>query len=299
MKSFSGAAARNGTPRRSPLRRWDFALLCVAAAVLLLLGRAGTGLMERARAGAGDVIAPIMELVSEPVGLVSAAVNDLGNFFDVYEENVRLREQNARLSEWHQMALNLTRENSALRELSKYRPGNDFASVATRVVGDSTGIFVRSVLANAGGEAGLSKGDAVIDARGLIGRVVEAGHRSSRVLLITDLNSRVPVVVQRNGALAILAGDNSATPVLKFRSLRARLRPGDRIVTSGHGDMFPPDLAVGEVAEIDDGEVRIRPLADLDRLDYVRVLTAYERDVAGRDRVGTGTVRRTGHSGRR
>ena len=299
MKPFSGAAARNATSRRSPARRWDFALLCVVAVVLLLLGRAETGLVERARAVAGDVIAPIMAAVSEPVGLASAVMNDLGDFFDVYEENARLREQNARLSEWHQEALTLTRENHALRELAGYRPTNEFASVAARVVGDSTGIFVRSVLANAGREAGLSKGDAVVDAGGLIGRVVETGGRSSRVLLITDLNSRVPVIVQRNGVLAILAGDNSATPVLKFRSLRARLRPGDRIVTSGHGDMFPPDLAVGEVVGVDDGEVRIRPLADLDRLDYVRFLTAYDRDVAGRDRIGAGAVRRTGHSDRR
>ena len=273
--------------------------MCLAAVVLLLLGRAETGLVERARAGVSDVIAPIMEVVSKPVGLLAVAMNDLGDFLDIYEENVRLREQNLRLSEWHQLALNLTKENSALRALAKYRPGNDFTSVAARVVGDSTGIFVRSVLANVGGEAGLSKGDAVIDARGLIGRVIETGHRSARVLLITDLNSRVPVVVQRNGVLAILAGDNSAMPTLKFRSLRARLRPGDRIVTSGHGNMFPPDLTVGEVVAIDDGEVRIRPLADLDRLDYVRVLTSYDRNVAGRDRIGTGAVRNTGHSERR
>ena len=299
MKSLSRVAARNGTSRRSPARRWDFALLCLVAVLLLLLGRAETGLVERARAGIGDVIAPIMEVVSEPIGLLSVAVNDLGAFLNIYEENVRLREQNLRLSEWHQLALNLTKENSALRELVKYRPGNELASVAVRVVGDSTGIFVRSVLANAGHEAGLSKGDAVVDARGLIGRVIETGHRSARVLLITDLNSRVPVVVQRNGVLAILAGDNSATLSLKFRSLRARLRPGDRIVTSGHGNMFPPDLAVGEVVAIDDGEVRIRPLADLDRLDYVRVLTAYDRNIAGRDQIGTGAVRNTGHSDRR
>ncbi len=272
--------------------------MCLVAVLLLLLGRAQTGLVERARAGMSDVIAPIMEIVSEPIGLLSVAVNDLGAFLTIYEENARLREQNLRLSEWHQLALNLTKENNALRELVKYRPGNELASVAVRVVSDSTGIFVRSVLANAGDEAGLSKGDAVVNARGLIGRVIETGHRSARVLLITDLNSRVPVVVQRNGVLAILAGDNSATLSLKFRSLRTRLRPGDRIITSGHGNMFPPDLAVGEVVAIDDGEVRIRPLADLDRLDYVRVLTAYDRNIAGRDRIGTGAVRNTGHSDR-
>jgi rod shape-determining protein MreC len=107
---------------------------------------------------------------------------------------------------------------------------------------------------------------------GLLGRVIEVGDWSSRVLLITDLNSRIPVTIAGSGDRAILAGDNSAEPKLLYLPVDAMLNPGARVVTSGHGGVFPPNLPIGTVIEPARGQHSIVPDADLGRISYVRLV---------------------------
>jgi rod shape-determining protein MreC len=130
---------------------------------------------------------------------------------------------------------------------------------------------VRAVLVNAGSQQGVAKGQAVTDGRYVIGQVITAGRLSARILLITDLNSRVPVMIERSGDRAILAGDNSPLPSLKFLPVGAELHEGDRILTSGDGGVFPARLPVGEAVMTADG-LRIRPLVDFARLEYALIL---------------------------
>jgi rod shape-determining protein MreC len=107
---------------------------------------------------------------------------------------------------------------------------------------------------------------------GLAGRIAEVGRRSARVLLLTDINSRVPVLVERTRDRAILAGDNSNHPQLLYLKPRAELRVGDRVVTSGDGGVFPAGLPVGVVDSIEDGVVGIAPFVDWDRMEYLRIV---------------------------
>jgi rod shape-determining protein MreC len=126
--------------------------------------------------------------------------------------------------------------------------------------------------------------------QGLIGRITEIGNWSARVLLITDLNSRIPVILEGTRTHAILAGDNGPAPYLLYLPKAAAVNVGDRLVTAGHDGVFPTGLAVGRVAGIEDGKIRVEPLADLDRLEYVQIvdgaalsaLTPEEAPVDGR-----------------
>jgi len=192
-----------------------------------------------------------------------------------------LREQNARLLEWQSAALALAAENSTFRKMLNFVPERGAAFSAARVIGDSGGVFVRSVLINAGAATGIERGDAVVSGEGLVGRVAEAGLQSARVLLITDLNSRIPVVSEKGRVRAILSGDNSAQPKLAFLPPNARLNLGDRIVTSGHGGVFPAGLPVGTISSVDDGVIRVSPFAEFDLLEYVRIITEFPGEVAG------------------
>jgi rod shape-determining protein MreC len=158
--------------------------------------------------------------------------------------------------------------------------GASFA--AARVIGDSGGVFVRSVLINGGMVDGIQKGDAVVNGDGLIGRVAESGRRSGRVLLLSDLNSRIPVVGEKSRVRAILAGDNSPLPRLDFLPPNPGLNVGDRIVTSGHGGVFPAGLPIGRITSIGDSDIRVEPFADFYRLEYVRIITDFPGEVAGR-----------------
>lgn len=235
--------------------------------------------MERVRVGINDALEPVMETLAQPIRSLSRGVQGVEGFFDVYSKNKGLREANQRLEQWQNRALTLAAENESLRRLTNFKPAAPGGAVSLRVVSDSTGVFVQSVLAGVGRNAGLSKGDAVVDVSGLVGRVIETGRRSARILLITDINSKIPVVVQRTRVPAILAGNNGATLTLEFLPDGAEVEPGDRVVTSGHGDVFPPDIQVGEVVAKRGDELLVRPSADLGRLDYVRVLTVPRVDL--------------------
>jgi rod shape-determining protein MreC len=266
------SVTRVAMPVRALVQRFAYVLLIAAAFALMLLGKAETVVVERLRAAAVDVAAPIMGALSRPAATVAGAVEKVEDMFSLYGENTELRAQNQRLLEWQQTARHLAEENKRLKLLLDYVPQPGVHSVTARVVADAGGVFVRSVIVAAGSRDGVRKGSAVIAPGGLVGRIASVGHRSARVLFITDLNSRLPVLIQSNRTRAILAGDNSPQPKAVFLPPGAEVSIGDSVVTSGHGGMFPPGLRIGEVVGISERGVRVQPFVRFDRLEYVRIL---------------------------
>jgi rod shape-determining protein MreC len=143
------------------------------------------------------------------------------------------------------------------------------------VLADAGSPFRRSVLINVGARDGILDGWATMDGLGVVGRVSGVGERTSRVLLLTDSNSRLPVTIQPSGQQALLMGDNSPNPLLDFIDAREDVSAGDRIVTSGDGGLFPPELLVGQVVETTDGRLRARLAADFVRLQFLRVMRSH------------------------
>jgi rod shape-determining protein MreC len=260
-------------PLRALVQRFAVALLIAAAAALLVVGKADVQLTERLRTATMDVLVPVLEVLSQPAAAVSRAKEGVDRLLFVFEDNARLRDENARLRQWQDVARRLEPENARLRQLlaAGVAPANIF--ITARVVADTSGPFVRTMLMSAGEREGVEKGQPVIADGGFVGRVAETGLRSARVLLLTDLNSRIPVMVEGSARRAILAGDNSRLPRLEFLSAGTELAVGDRIATSGDGGLFPPGLAVGEVVSVGEGGVRIQPFVRIDQLEFVRVVS--------------------------
>jgi rod shape-determining protein MreC len=263
---------RLAVPLKALAQRFALFLLVATAIALLVIGKADIALTERLRAVVIDAVSPLLSALSEPVAAVHRLVDTVDNVVYVHRENARLREENARLLHWQEVARRLEQDNAALRRHLSLTSETPFAFVSARVIGDSGGPFVRTVLVNAGSRDGLRKGQAALGDRGLVGRIVETGQRAARVLLITDLNSRVPVVVGAERHRAILAGDNSGRPQLEYLPTVAPVAVGDRIETSGEGGVFPAGLPVGVVGGVGDGLPRVEPFVDLDRLEFVRML---------------------------
>ena len=140
-----------------------------------------------------------------------------------------------------------------------------------RVIADAKGPFARSVLLNAGREQRLKAGYPVVSGDGLVGRILETGARASRVLLLTDLNSRIPVLIGERGMRGVLMGDNGAKPAIARLPEPAEIASGDEVVTSGVGGLFPRGLRIGSVVE-ENGSFRVLLHARLDELDHVSVL---------------------------
>jgi rod shape-determining protein MreC len=253
-------------------QRFSLLLLSAAAIFLLVVSRADPAATARLRMSVLDVASLPLTLLREPVNLTIAAILAVRELQDLRAENERLRAERDRLLEWQGAALRVERENAALRAQLNIAGDPAVRFLTARVIAGAGGPYVRSLLLGSGRNAGLSPGQPVIGTDGLVGRVVDVGERSALVVLLTDLNSRVPVMIEALGERAILAGDNSAAPKLNFLPPGLSLAEGQRVVTSGHGGVFPPGLLVGALAKIGDKAPRLELAVDFDRLEFVRIL---------------------------
>ncbi len=263
---------RVSAPVRAAAQRLVLPLLILASIALIILGKADIVLFDRSRAALADATAPLFSLIAQPAATVAGGVKHVEEMVNVFSENAQLRQENARLLQWQEVARRLQADNAELRSLNRWVPESAGSFVAARVVADSGGAFVRNVLVDAGSRDGVARGQAATTGEGLVGRVSEVGERTARILLLTDLNSHVPVVLEGSHQRAMLDGDNSDQPLLVYVPPKTEVKVGDRILTSGSGGVFPPDLPVGEVASVDGGVVRVDPFAPLGRLQVLRIV---------------------------
>ena len=258
--------------RRASAQRIVVPLLVAASAIMIILGKIDQVMFQSLRVSLSDDAAPVMKLVSYPLATIEQFAGNVGEFFDAYRDNRRLAEENSRLLHWQQTALSLASENAQLRTLLKLTPPATVSYVTARVIASSGGAYLRNLLVDAGSADGVARGQAAVTGDGLVGRVYEVGARTARILLITDLNSRIPVLVEGSRQRAILAGDNSGRPALWYLDPAVPPPTGARILTSGEGGVFPPGLPVGMVDAASRGPPRVEPYVAPSRVEYIRIV---------------------------
>jgi rod shape-determining protein MreC len=246
--------------------------VCSALAIgIALIGKTQAPLIDDARAKLSDFAAPALTGLRAPLVAVERWTDGIPSFFAVYQENARLREENAELRKWQNVALVLEDRMRSYENLLNVAPGRETKHVTARVIGESNRPFVSTMILNAGAKDGVKKGQAVVDGRGLIGRIYLTGEQTSWVILLTDLNSRVPVVIEPSHRRAILAGNNTASPGLELDAGEVKIGPGERVLSTGDGGLLPPDLPIGAVTE-NSGKFQVSLLAGADASDFVQVL---------------------------
>jgi rod shape-determining protein MreC len=256
---------------RHSLARLTLPVMVIASFGLMLVGKVDTVLVENARIAVYDASAPIYAVLAQPIGQVRTLLTDAAGLWGLREENARLRAENEQLRRWQGVALTLDSENRRLKDALHWVPDPEASYVTARVVADAGGVYAKAVLLSLGPDHGLHKGQIALDERGLVGRITEIGARSARVLLITDLNSRVPVTLENSRAHAILAGTNGPVPRLLFWSEGSVPQEGERVVTSAEANAFPANLPVGTVHYNGNGVPEVEPDAQLQSLDIVRI----------------------------
>ncbi len=238
---------------------------------LLLLSRLNHSALNDVRWRLAEWMSPALEAAMVPLGPLRRVGQQIALQVDLSSELQRLKADNEKLSSWEWRARTLERKLADLEALTQVVREPQLQFVTGRVIADSSGAFVRTVIIDAGRDQNVRTGYPVINADGLVGRVVEVGADSARILLASDLNSRIPVAIGRKEVRAILSGDNGPAPRLLFLPPAADIAVGDDVSTSGTGGLFPRGLRIGKVVG-DLAAPRVSLRADLDRLEYISIL---------------------------
>ena len=255
------------------IQRGVYTALVLLSLVAMIGNKNNPEMFENARMSVLDNVSPVIETIARPVDLINSGVEYVGDVFNALEDARQLRIENQELVYLKSEVGRLQRENEQLRLLGNYTPDESLKYVTARVIGMQSGAFARFLLVNQGSEQGVQKGQAVVSRDGLLGRVYAVGKKTSQILLLTDLNSRLPVRIQENEVNGMLAGDNTSIPKLKYVPTRTDLKTGYELVSSGYGGMFPAGLPVGRIQNISvDGEITVSMYADTNKVDYVRLV---------------------------
>ncbi len=255
-----------------PIRRLLTGLVVFFLLGIFLIWRIDSPRVERFRADLVDRFVPSFSWAMAPVTTVANVIDDFQSYGRIYEQNQELRRELQQMKAWKEAALQLEQENAKLLDLNKVRLDPALTYVTGVVLADSGSPFRQSVLLNVGARDGIQDGWATMDGIGLVGRVSGVGQNTARVILLTDTNSRIPVTIEPSGQRAILSGDNTANPPIELLESPELIRPGDRVISSGDGGVFPADLLIGRVSLGSDKRLRVRLSADYERLKFLRVL---------------------------
>src|SRR5580704_7300058 len=247
-------------------------IVIALAVVLVLLGKAQGGLFDRARGHVTDMMAPVLVKLRAPVAGFDRWMGSITEIFSVYEQNLKLKEENARLRQWRNVAIVLEGRVGRYQQLLHAVPDPKMNAVLAKVIGRANRPFLETMILDAGREDHALPGQAVVDPRGMIGRIYLTGSRTSWVILLTDLNSRIPVTVAPGNIQAIMAGDNSPMPSLDMVSHTVALHAGDQVTSSGDGGLLPAGLPIGTVVADDQGGFRVALLSDAAASQDVEIL---------------------------
>lgn len=253
-------------------RRLGFFLLLMFLSGLVLLWRIDNPRAERVRTAVVDRLVPNMDWALQPVTKISRMVADFQSYSQIYQQNQDLRQELQQMKAWREAALQLEQKNAKLLDLNKVRLNPKLSYLTGVVLADAGSPFRQSALINIGSRDGVKDGWPAMDGLGLVGRISGVGRNSSRVVFVTDTNSHIPVLIKPFDQRAILSGDNSLLPPLEFLENSDRVQPGDRVVTSGDGGVFPNGLLIGQVTQGAQGRLRVRLSADYRRLEFLRIV---------------------------
>lgn len=252
-------------------RRLFVVILFLLSFFFILLSKVDSVVIEAANKAALDVTGPVMQLVEYPARIIHRVYTYFYDISHIYAENRALRAENKQMMMLQNKVRALEVENQLLGRLLNYVPPADATFISAKIIAESGDNFTHMLLVYIGDEV-VKKGQIVLSDESVIGRIDEVGEHYARVVLVTDINSKIPVVVERTRARAILSGNNTVMPQLMFLRSVADVQEGDVIVTSGVGGMFPAGLPIGFVNSVRNGEITVETIADIGRIEYVRIV---------------------------
>ena len=242
------------------------------AVALLIFGLSDHPMIAGARektATAGGYVARTLYI---PVGWAEQGLDYLKDLWNIRGQNARLRQENSNLLYWQNQVERLKMENEALKKQLAFVSPEEKQYKTVAVLVDNGGPYARSVLVQAGRKDGVQRGDVALYQAAVLGRVVQVGGWTSRLLLLTDFTSRVPVMVGSQKYLGVVEGDNTPRLTLTALPENAAVQVGDYVMTSGHGGVYPVGLAIGTVVSVSEDTIKVAPFVQQEDVLFVRLM---------------------------
>ena len=253
------------------LRRVFIFILFLCAFLFILLSKVDSPVVDKANHFVINITGPIMQVVELPSRFIHRIYTYFYDISHIYADNRALRVENKQMMMLQNKVRTLEVENQLLERLLNYVPPQDATFMSAKIIAESGDSFTHTLLVYVGDEA-VKKGQIVLGDESVIGRIDAVSGKYAKVILVTDINSKIPIVVERTRVRGILSGNNTALPQLMFTRSTSDIQEGDVIVTSGVGGMFPSGLPIGFVNSIKNGIIDVETMADISRVEYVRIV---------------------------
>lgn len=257
---------------RKLAKKFALVLLFLSAFILMLINKTDTILIEKTSSVVTDVLSPVIDVFVVPAKAVAGVYDYFKELKQIRADNKKLRDENRYLMGILDRAKALEIENNLLANMLNYTPPPEAKYVTARVIAEEGDAFSHSLIAYTGHINKVKKGQVALSDKGVVGRIDKVGEMYSKIILITDINSKIPVMVERTRVRGILSGDNTPYPKMIFIPLEAELSVGDRIVTSGVAGVFPAGLPIGRISSIEKNNVKVTTFSNLDRLEYIKLV---------------------------
>jgi len=250
-------------------------LLITSAILLLLIGKINEGNLRTIKNHFTDLSSYILSIVGIPINSINKTTNQINSLISIYSDNKSLNLENKELYKWKDLGQRLLVENQELKKLLNAVKQVPYNFITAKVIANSSGSYIKTITLNVGAKNDVIIGSPVVNNWGMIGRVIEVGRNSSRVLLITDINSQIPIYFEKSKHKAIVIGKNSDLLEVKYLKPRVNLINNERIITSGEGGLLPRGLSLGlylKTLNSENNKVKILPTRGWDHFDNLNVI---------------------------
>lgn len=254
------------------IRKVLIAIVFVSALAFMMLSKADTVVLDKTTGTVSAILSPIIKVMQLPGEFVYAGYEKVRDIAKVYSDNKKLKKENLDILKLKNQIRTLKAENKLLSDMLNYTPPSEANFITAKVVAEEGDGFSHSLIVYIGENNNVYKGQVVLGKDSVVGRIDYVSGKYAGVLLVTDIGSKIPVIIERNRERGILSGDNTLTPKLLFTTLDADIKKGDMVVTSGVAGIFPSGLPIGRVSFIRKDEIEINTITDIEQLEYVKIV---------------------------
>ena len=282
-----GIAIRSALLQSGAKQKFSLFVLIIASVLVFTLDNLELKPIKALRSVINDGVYRLSAISSSPISFASASKSFLSNHFNIYRENEELKKKIELLEKDRFDTLYLQTENNQLQEVLELDKTTSYSTVGAKIMLDKNSPYLNSVVINKGSNVGIKLGMPVLNKGNLVGRIVEVNYISSRILLLNDLNSKIPAVISPSGEQAILSGIGQKNPTLEYLPDGFQNVDDLTVYTSGKDGVLFPGISIGKIIrdeddESDEGRIRVKLFSDPTQVLYVNVVLDKSNDAGAR-----------------